>query len=118
MKMLTITSMFCLWALASCAPHDNTFYWGEYSSTLYDFKKDPSEKTLEAHKKQLLLIIEESGKKNKKAPPGVNAEYAYFLLKEGKEADGMEYLEREKTLYPESTIFIERIRTEYSRGKK
>jgi hypothetical protein len=105
--------------LAGCAStREKTFYWGEYSSTLYDWKKSPDEKTLEAHKKGLLLIMAESGKKNKKVPPGVYAEYGYLLLKEGNEVEGMELLDKETGLYPESVVFIRRIKGEYERRKK
>lgn len=101
-----------------CASPSKTFYWGNYSSTLYDFKKGPDEKTLTEHRKQLLLIIETSEKKKSKVPPGVYAEYGYFFLKEGKEADGMSYLDKEIETYPESGVFIKRIKDEYARGKK
>ena len=96
----------------------DTFYWGDYSSTLYDYKKNPDEKTLEAHKKEILSIIKMSEEKNKIVPPGVNAEYGYLLLKEGLEAEGFEYLAMEVELYPESSIFITKIKNEYSEGKK
>lgn len=105
--------------LIGCSPQaTKPFYWGEYSSTLYDLKHSPDEKTLEAHRKQLLLIVEESGQKNKQVPPGVYAEYGYILLKGGNEAEGMEYLDKEAALYAESVIFIQRIKAEYARGKK
>lgn len=119
MKPLAIISWLFVTLLIGCAPSGpKTFYWGEYSSTLYDLKKAPDEKTLAAHEKQLLLIIEESDKKKMKVPPGVFAEYGYILLKEGKEAEGMEYLDKETNLYSESIIFIQRIKAEYARGKK
>ncbi len=104
--------------ITGCATSGTTFYWGEYSSTLYDLKKNPDEKTLEAHKKQLLLIIEESVKRNKKIPPGVNAEYGYMLLQSGKETEGMEFLEKETAIYPESVVFVQRLKMEYARRKQ
>jgi len=118
MKTPYIVMLLALVVFAGCASSEKTFYWGQYSSTLYDLKKNPDEKTLEAHKKGLVLIMDESGKKNKKVPPGVNAEYGYMLLKDGKEAEGMEYLDKETALYPESVVFIQRIKSEYSRRKK
>jgi hypothetical protein len=45
-----------------------------------------------------------------KVPPGVNAEYGYLLLKEDNEVEGMEFLDKEMGLYPESVIFIQRIK--------
>ena len=111
-----VVLMFAL--CAGCAPSGNTFYWGDYSSTLYDLKKTPDEKTLDAHRKQLLLVMEESGKRGKQVPPGVYAEYGYVLLRDGKEAEGMGYLDKEAALYPESVVFIQRIKTEYARRQK
>ena len=96
----------------------DTFYWGNYSTTLYDYKKNPDEKTLEAHKKELVSVMENSEKKKKIVPPGVNAEYGYLLLKEGQENEGFEYLAKEIELYPESTVFISRIKNEYNKGEK
>ena len=90
MKSTFVIVVALVTLLTGCAPSQKTFYWGEYSSTLYDYKKNPDEKTLEAYQKQLTLIIEESGKKKIKVPPGVYAEYGYILMKDGKEAEGME----------------------------
>lgn len=118
MKTQTIITLLTLVLLAGCAPSAQTFYWGDYSSTLYDLKKNPDDKTLAAHKKELLLIVDESGKKHKNVPPGVYAEYGYILLRGGSEAEGMEYLDKEATLYPESVVFIQRLKSEYARRPK
>jgi hypothetical protein len=118
MKTRHVTLLLALALFGGCAPSAKTFFWGEYSSTLYDLKKNPDEKTLEAHKKALLLIMEESDKKKMKVPPGVYAEYGYILLKSGSEIEGMGFLDKETGLYPESVVFIERVKGEYSRRKK
>ncbi len=112
-----IICLFFLSLLPSCAPQP-LFYWGDYSETLYDYKKNPDEKTLDAHKKSLQDIVDQSSKMDKRVPPGVYAEYGYILLKEGKDQDGLVYLDKEQALYPESTVFIQRIKDEMQRGKK
>jgi hypothetical protein len=117
MKALFISSISALVLFVGCGPKP-MFFWGNYSETLYDFKKNPSEKTLDVHKKSLLDIITESSKRNIMVPPGVYAEYGYLLLKEGKENEGLQYLSKEENLYPESTVFVQRLRDEYQRGKK
>lgn len=104
--------------LTGCQTSRETFYWGNYSATLYELKRNPDDKTIDAHKKELLLIVEKSGKMKKQVPPGVYAEYGYILLKEGNEIEGMEYLTKEETSYPESAVFIKKIKAEYERGKK
>jgi hypothetical protein len=104
--------------LGGCASNKNIYYWGDYSETLYAFKKNPDDKTAAAHKKMLLKIIDESPKKNKQVPPGVFAEYGYMLIQEGKGEEGMPYLDKEATVYPESVVFIQRLKDELARGKK
>ena len=118
MKIL-LTCLLIGLLVGGCAPtQSTTFYWGDYSETLYDFTKDPTEETLAAHKAQLLLIIRKSPELGYRVPPGVYAEFGYILLKEGKEKEGLEYLDMEKGVYPEAVVFVNRIKDGYSRGKK
>jgi hypothetical protein len=103
--------------LTGCSPgSSNAFYWGDYSSTLYALKKNPGEESLKKHKEELLLIISRSDQRKLNVPPGIYAEYGYILIKEGNEDDGMIYLDKEMALYPESVIFITRLKDEYKRS--
>ena len=45
----------------------------------------------------------------KVAPPGMYADYGYFLIQRGNLKDGKANLMKEVALYPESKIFIDRI---------
>jgi hypothetical protein len=119
MKTTIFIFLLSILILAGCGTTSkDTFYWGNYSATLYDYKKNPDEKTLEAHKKEILSLIEYADKWERKVPPGVYAEYGYLLLKEGNETEGMEYLDKEVTLYPESAVFIEKIKNNYTGEKQ
>lgn len=104
--------------IAGCAAPKAIFYWGDYSNTLYDYKKSPDEKTLQVHKKSLLNIINNSPKFRHPVPPGIYAEYGMMLLKDGNEKEGMDNLDKELALYPESAVFIKRLKDEFVRGKK
>lgn len=103
---------------AGCYQPPAIFYWGNYSTSLYDYKKGPDEKTLAAHKKSLLDIIAKSPARKMQVPPGIYAEYGIMLIKEGKEAEGLENLDKEISLYPESKVFIQRLKDELARGNK
>lgn len=103
--------------LAGCAPQA-LFYWDDYSETLYQYKKAPDDKSLAERVKSLEKIITESPKQRKAVPPGVYAEYGYILLKQGKVPEGMGNLDKEAKLYPESSIFVGRLKEEYTRGAK
>ena len=119
MKYIVISSFLFSLIFVGCATTArDTFYWGNYSLTLYDYKKNPDEITLENHKKEIISVIEISEKKNKMVPPGLFAGYGYLLLKEGNEDEGFLYFNKEIELYPESAIFITKIKEEYSKGDK
>jgi hypothetical protein len=117
MNLKNIFYPLLLICFIGCAPK-SIFYWGDYSETLYDYKKNPDEKTLAAHEKSLQDIITASPKKHKQVPPGVYAEYGFLLIKDGKEQEGLVYFDKEATLYPESIVFIQRLKDELARGKK
>lgn len=112
------TLFIAILGFIGCQPPPGVFYWGNYSSTLYDYKKNPSDTTLAVHKTALLDIMKNAPEKTKLVPPGVYAEYGYILLKEGKETEGMEYLAKEEQAFPESKVFIQRLKDVYARGKK
>ena len=110
MKRNCLASFLLLLVIAGCATQQPLYYWGNYSQTLYKYKKSPQQQTLEAHKTSLVNIIEESKKQNKRVPPGICCEYGYILLKEGKTQEAKYYFEMEEKNYPESKVFIERLK--------
>jgi len=109
MKRIYIILLLVILFILGCAT-ERLYYWGNYSQTLYKYKKSPKEETLAGHKACLVNIIEESNKRNKRIPPGVCCEYGYILLKEGKTDQALYYFEMEEKNYPESKVFIGRLR--------
>jgi hypothetical protein len=110
-----------LFALASCAllsacasARPLPYNWGNYPFTLYRLKKDPSNETLQAHKQVLVQIIQVSNQQSMRVPPGVFAEYGYILVKEGQTEEGLKYLDLEAQTYPESKVFVERVKAQAS----
>ena len=85
------------------------YYWGKYSSTLYNYTKDPSDETMAAHVEELEEIIAESAERELRVPPGVHAELGYIRAKQGDDSAAMAHYESEMALYPESRLFLERI---------
>ena len=95
-----------------------TYYWENYSSSLYKLKKTPNDENLQKHKETLVKIIEKSNKNNSRVPPGVYCEYGYILLKEGKTEEGLKYFSMEEQTYPESKIFIQRLKAKVVKEKE
>lgn len=90
----------------------SNLYWGKYSHTLYDLKKEPSEKTKNAHENELTQIVSKSKEMNLKVPPGVYAELGVFAKERGDEASANRYFNLERSEYSESTVLMRRIADE------
>ena len=95
--------------LLGCATPEKMYYWGDYSNTLYQSKKHPSEQASLAHLQALEKIIAESGKNNLRIPPGVHAELGYIYFRQNKKDLAIQNFNMEKQLYPESRILMERL---------
>jgi hypothetical protein len=87
------------------------YYWGDYSQTLYNYTKAPSDETLLEHMSELERIIEESGERELRVPPGIHAELGYIKSRQGEDALALAHYESEMRLYPESRVFLERLTT-------
>lgn len=112
---ITLLSVF---VFAGCASQKPMYSWGNYSSSLYKLKKDPCDENLMKHKTVLLKIIEDSNEKSLRVPPGVYCEYGYILMKEGKSEEALTYFDLEEKTYPESAVFIQRLKSQYISAKE
>lgn len=95
--------------LSGCAAQQRMYYWGDYSNTLYQSKKHPSEKSDLSHMQALEKIIEESKKTNLRIPPGVYAELGYIYFRQNKKDLAIANFKIEKELYPESALLMDRL---------
>lgn len=93
--------------LNSCFSQNGLYRWGTYESTSYKYVKTKSEKDL----MQLIETYEYILKyqPNNKVPPGICADYGFILIQQGRIKKGRDLIEREKRLYPESSIFMDRV---------
>lgn len=97
--------------LASCAPKTKPlYYWGDYENISYKAVKSNEKNDYD----NLLLSFDDIAKNTAKGtsgkiPPGICADFGYFLMQNGKEEEGKQWLMKEKELYPESSTFIDQI---------
>ena len=104
----------CVLLVACATPRPIPYAWGNYSLALYHLKKDPCDANLQTHKQVLVQIIQASNQQSMRIPPGVYAEYGYILIREGQAEEGIKYLDLEAKTYPESTVFVERVKAQAS----
>lgn len=104
--LVIISTLFFI----GCATKQKPMYtWGKYSKSLYNYKKNPGEKSLAKHIEVLDKIMQDSKDKELRVPPGVCVEYGYILMNEGKTEEAINYFRIEEETYPESTVLIERL---------
>ena len=106
-KLILILTVF---VVTACAQNNNIYYWGDYSSTLYASKQDPSVQNEERHYNELLKIIDHAADYNKKVPPGIYVELSMYESKKGNHDKANQLLNKEYSLYPEAKTYIENMK--------
>lgn len=101
LKLCVLGGLFL--ALGACSP-TTKYNWGNYSSALYDYQRDPNEQA--DYLAALAAIIEKGGQQ--KVPPGIIAEYGYMELSRGNVEQAISLFEKEKAAWPESAVFMDR----------
>ena len=105
----------CLFSLtigfSSCVGTQTLYNWDKYENVSYAYTKEPNEKNENNLLKCYDKMFEMQGKSYRKVvPPGLCAEKAYMLLKARKKEEAMKDFDLEIKNYPESKLFIDRIK--------
>lgn len=93
-----------------CAAKDNSIYsWGSYQQHLYTVQVKPEKADPLKQIRDLQKDIEKAKAKNKPVAPGIYAHLGYQYSLVGNKQKAREYLKLEQQLYPESSVYIQRI---------
>jgi hypothetical protein len=82
------------------------YYWGNYSRTLYEYTKTPTDSTRQAHENTLKGIINTVDQGRGKVPPGIFTELGKMNMDRGNFTEARKYFELEATHYPESALLV------------
>lgn len=93
-------------SVSACLPAKQ-FYWGSYEESLYSRQQHAGASGEAEAATMLLATINEAQSSNAKVGPGIHADYAYLLLKQGKADEAIAELQKEAALYPESKPLTE-----------
>ncbi|MDE5837356.1 MAG: DUF4810 domain-containing protein [Paramuribaculum sp.] len=108
-KWTIVPMVIALMGITSCSSQKSLYSWYGYEDAAYQNNKKQTEKTEENFVKQISKVMEKQTGTRHIVPPGIFAEYGYFLIKKGKVQEGTAILRKEIETYPESQIFITRI---------
>jgi hypothetical protein len=98
--------------VTSCTTTKPLYYWGDYENLAYKVVKGNEQQDVDALMASYNEIVNGTAKGTSgKVPPGVCADLGFFLMRQGKVEEGKKWLMREKEIYPESSIFVDRILT-------
>ncbi|MDT8384491.1 MAG: DUF4810 domain-containing protein [Gammaproteobacteria bacterium] len=110
-KRLFVALMGVLW-LSGCATMNvsqSGLYWGKYSHTLYELKKNPGAEARAKHIAEINEVIAKSKEMNLRVPPGLYAEMGMYSLEDGKQKEANQYFNLELSVYPESKAMVNQI---------
>jgi hypothetical protein len=107
MNRALLFSFLIVTLFSGCATvSQSNLYWGNYSHTLYEVKKNPGEQSKKAHQHELLSIVEKSKARNLKVPPGIYAELGVYAKESGDSNAANNYFHLEQETYPESSALM------------
>lgn len=105
MKSRLWISALALLTCVACAP-PTLYHWGNYENSLYQLMKEPTSLTKYGESLHEQITSAES---RGKVPPGVYAEYGYYLLTTQNNNDAIIWFEKEKLKWPESAFFMDKM---------
>jgi hypothetical protein len=115
MKIITksalVATLAALFLLTACSEGPKPlYYYGDYSDSYYGAKKNMTEESELTLQKSIEKAIENSPESSSgRVAPGMYANLGYIYLKGGKNKEAIASFEKEKSIYPESAHFMDRM---------
>jgi hypothetical protein len=85
------------------------YSWGHYEERIYASYVTPRTMSPEAQVAELEQDYQKARAENKRMPPGFHAHLGYMYFQLGKLDQARRELESEKTEFPESAVFVDRL---------
>jgi hypothetical protein len=97
-------------ALAGCASRTpNLYTWGNYEDLVYTAHSSPGSVPPEKQIEILEADFHKAVANNEQMPPGWHANLGYLYIQIGRMDEGRRELLNEKTQFPESGVFVDRL---------
>jgi hypothetical protein len=110
MRIQNTLCALLLFTLVGCAaPKQSLYQWGDYESQVYSLYNDPGKSPIEAQIEKLEADYQTARSTNKAVPPGFHAHLGYLCFQTGKGDQAVQSFQTEKTLFPESAVYMDRI---------
>ena len=105
--LLLLTSLLLLTGCAN--QHQSLYQWGSYESQIYAMYSDSNKVSAEEQILKLESEYQKAQSANKSVPPGYHAHLGFLYFQTGKTDQALQSLQAEKVLFPESTVYMDRL---------
>ncbi len=96
--------------LTACANQNNRLYqWGSYENMVYESYHEAGKHSSQSQIIEMEKDLEKARAANKSLPPGHYAHLGYLYFQNGQLDKALTALQTEKTIFPESTIYMDRL---------
>jgi hypothetical protein len=96
-------------ALSACVGQPLLYQWGSYNEQIYAMYHDPGKVPPEQQLLELERDYEKARAADRAVPPGYHAHVGYLYFQLGKTDQALQSFETEKALFPESTVYMDRL---------
>jgi len=94
---------------SGCTNSKPLYYWGDYEDLLYSRFVNPGEADPTTQVIKLSQDIQIAQDNGQRVPPGIHAQLGYMLYLQGNGDAALQALKTEKALYPEASVFVNRM---------
>jgi len=95
--------------LAAGCVQPTLYSWGQYEELIYRSYAAPGAVSPEMQIEKLEADYQKARSENKPVPPGFHAHLGFLYFQLGKLDQAQQQLETEKTRFPESAVFMDRL---------
>lgn len=95
--------------IGGCQTARPLYYWGHYEGSSYLNYSKPGKVTADQQILDLQEDVQKAAATNLPVHPGLHAHLGYLYAQQGKQDLARKEFELEKSLFPESTAFIDRM---------
>jgi len=115
-RNLLITTALAVVVLSGCQSTKPLYHYGSYQSNVYDHFKN-EDTTVLKEIDDLKKTLAKAPKSTPNIAPGIYAHLGYLYIQSGQVDTGLNYLAKEKALYPESAKYIDFLLKNAKAGK-
>jgi hypothetical protein len=108
-RLLLTVGLTALFLGGCVTPEPPLYRWGNYEQVIYRGYKNPGSSDPVTDAELLAEDMARTEAEGKQVPPGVRIHLGYLYFEQGRTDEARALFELEKQIFPESTVFVDRL---------